>query len=147
MTIRTATPEDLGRVEKCAREFYSSSRHLKRFDLETFRKTWLSLFASDCGVIFLVCDDSDDILGALGAVAYPDPNSGELVAVEFFWFIRKGCRGKGLELYRRFEQWARDRNCLQIRMGYLVDLMAEKHQRVYRRLGFEPIEVTYAKTL
>ena len=145
-TIRTATVEDLGRVEQCARRFYASSRFLKGFRLEVFEKTWTGILAADFGVLLLL-ECGAEIVGAIGGVAYPDPNSGELLATEFFWFVEDGHRGRGLELYRRFEAWARERDCKQINMGHLADLMDEKHRRVYAHLGFEMAEYRWMKEL
>ncbi|HSW48631.1 MAG TPA: GNAT family N-acetyltransferase [Bryobacteraceae bacterium] len=146
MPIRQATAADLPRMGGCAREFYASSRFLQGFDLDRFCAVWTELLANGTGVIFLL-EDGGEVVGALGGVAYPDINSGELIATEFFWFIRDGARGQGLRLYRLFESWARERGCRQIRMVHLADLMPDKLDRVYRHLGFEPIEIHWAKEL
>lgn len=146
MTLRKASTEDLGRLEACAREFYAASRFLRGFDIQRFRAAWTALLASGAGVIFLL-ESGGEIAGTLGGVAYPDINSGELIAVEFFWFTRPGHRGGGVKLYRAFEAWARERGCRQIRMVHLMDSQPEQLARVYRRWGFEPVEVHYGKEL
>ena len=78
---------------------------------------------------------------------YPDLYSGDLIATEFFWFVRAEVRGQGLKLYYAFEAWARARHCAQIRMVHLLDLMPERLAKVYRRLGYEPAETHYVKEL
>jgi GNAT superfamily N-acetyltransferase len=104
------------------------------------------LLESGTGVIF-VDENGEEIQGTLGGVAYPEINSGELVATEFFWFVAPERRGGGLRLYRAFEEWARSKGCREIRMAYLIDSMPEKLAKLYRRLGFEPVEVQYVKEL
>ena len=146
-TIRQADLSDLGRVEDCARKFYGSSRFLKRFKLEAFVATWTTIFTQRCGVIFLLCEPHGEIVGALGAVTGFDPHSGDKSASEFFWFVDPTHRGRGVELYRHFEQWARDCDCVEIRMAHMLDLMPERLEKVYRRWGFVPTEVHYLKEL
>lgn len=142
-----AQVEDLPRLEPIAREFYAASRFLKRFDISLFCRAWETLLANGTGGIYLLVDGAGEIAGTIGGVVYPDLYSGALVATEFFWFVREGCRGKGIELYKSFEQWARARGCAEIRMVHLLDSMSEKLERVYRRLGFEPAETHYVKEI
>jgi GNAT superfamily N-acetyltransferase len=145
--ITPARAEDLPRLEPIAREFYASSRFLKRFDISLFCQAWEALLRNGTGVIYLLIDGAGEITGTIGGVAYPDLYSGALVATEFFWFVREGCRGKGIELYKSFERWAREKQCVEIRMVHLLDSMPEKLERVYRSLGFSPTEKHYAKEL
>ena len=144
--LSTATAEELPLLAGLAEEFFASSRFLKGFSLEQFCRVWRDLLATGTGVIFLLSDE-DGIQGALGGVAYPDINSGALVATEFFWFVSPPASGQGLELYRAFEQWARGRGCSEIRMVRLSDSMPERLRVVYQRLGFEEAETVYVKEL
>lgn len=144
-SARVATVADLERMEATAREFYASSRFLHGFQLSRFVALWTHLLGTGGGVIFVL--GSQDIDGALGGVVYPEPYSGVLVATEFFWFVRPGCRGAGMRLYRAFEAWARARGCAQIRMVHLTDSMPERLAEVYGRLGYEAAEVHYVKEL
>jgi len=144
--IRKATVEDLPKMEACAREFYASSKFLTDFDPERFTALWTGLFASDIGVIFIV-EDGGEIRGAIGGVVYPDTYSPRQIASEFFWWISPGHRGEGLKLYREFESWAKGKQCQEIRMVHLLDSMPEKLERVYRHLGFHPVEVCYSKEI
>lgn len=146
LKLREATVEDFPRMETCAREFFAASRFLNGFASDVFENTWTGLLAGDAGVIFLL-EDEHAIHGALGGVAYPDPHTGELIATEFFWFVSEGHRGQGLRLLKAFEEWARAKGCVQIRMAYLMDLMPSKLEMVYKRLGYVPAEVLYVKEL
>jgi GNAT superfamily N-acetyltransferase len=147
MTLRAARIDDLEQLYPLAVEFYSQSQFLRNFDLTHFTRTWSELIGRQTGEIFLLTDDAGEIAGTLGAVAYPDVNSGELIATEFFWYVKDGLRGGGMKLYRAFEAWARERGCTQIRMVHLLDSMPQKLARVYAHLGFVPAEVHYTKEL
>lgn len=144
--IRPIQVEEIPKLHKLAAKFYGASRFLKRFNLASFSECWRRLLETGAGVIF-VDENEGEIAGTLGGVAYPEINSGELVATEFFWFVDPDRRGGGLRLYRAFERWARAKGCRELRMAYLMDSMPEKLDTLYRRLGFEPVEVQYVKEL
>lgn len=146
MIIRQATVEDLPRCSESAGEFYGSAKSLGAFEIERFIAMWTMLLGNGSGVIFLLLD-GEAIVGALGGVAYPDAYTSSLLACEFFWHVNKSSRGRGVLLYRMFEDWARTRRCSQIRMVHLLDSMPEKVARFYDRAGFKPLEVHYAKEL
>ncbi len=147
MVIRKATIEDLPKMEGCARRFYNASQFLKNFDAARFVALWTNLLDRDMGVIFLL-HAAGEIRGAIGGVVYPDTYSQRLVATEFFWWVDPSERGSaGIALYHKFEAWARQKHCDEIRMVHLVDSMPEKLERVYRHWGYTPCEVHYRKEL
>jgi hypothetical protein len=65
MNICRAAVSDLGRLEVCAREFYSASKFLQGFQLERFTMLWTHLIGSGTGVIFLLMD-GNDVAGTIG---------------------------------------------------------------------------------
>lgn len=142
--IRKLDIDEIERLGELAEKFYASSEFLQGFSLEVFRESWTSFLSSGLGVIFVLEADGK-LMGAIGGLKYPDPNSGEWTATEFFWFVDEACRGKGLLLLKRFEEWARGQGCKKILMVHLLDLMPEKVKRVYERYGYKAIEVHYAK--
>jgi len=144
--IRTAAAEDLARLAPLAQQFYASSRFLREFDIQKFEAFWTGLIASGMGVIF-VLEDGGAIAGTIGGLAYAEPYSGELLAQEFFWFVDEAQRGQGIRLYRRFEQWAREKGCAEVRMGHLADSMPAKVAAFYERVGYTKVETLYAKRL
>lgn len=133
-------------MHAAAKEFYASSKALRHFDIEKFTAIWAQFLAVNFGVIFLAEADGL-IVGALGGVIHPDLYGSELIAEEFFWFIRQDSRGSGLKLYAKFEQWASERGAVEIQMVHLLDLMPEKVSTFYRRAGYSPIETRYSKRL
>jgi GNAT superfamily N-acetyltransferase len=144
--IRPLSVTELPLLEACAREFYGASRFLETFDMNRFRAIWEALLGSGNAVIFI--DDRDgEIAGTLGGLVHPDIYGGELVAEEFFWFVRESHRGRGIRLYREFERWARDKGAVSIQMVHLLDVMPQKVSQFYLCEGFQPVETRYAKSL
>jgi GNAT superfamily N-acetyltransferase len=144
--IRDVTIDDLKDFEETAREFYATSQFLGKFSLERFVEMWTYLLTGGDGVIF--AEDCDgEIVGAIGGIVHRDIYSEGLIAEEFFWFVKEAHRGRGLRLYRRFEEWARGRGAGQIQMVHLLDVMPERVSRFYTRSGFHPVETRYAKEL
>lgn len=144
--IRKATVEDLPKLLPCAVEFSASSKFLNRFSFESFLSSWEKFLDMGIGVIFIE-ESGGDIHGCIGGVKYRDPNTGRMVATEFFWFVRMRLRGCGIRLYREFETWARDNGCQDLRMVHLMDSMPEELDRFYKRNGFEEMEIHYTKEL
>lgn len=142
--IRLATIEDLPKIEPLAKQFYSDSRYLQDFSIEIFVENWKKIIAGDIGVIFIIVE-SDKIVGILGGMKYPDINSGRLVATELFWYVDKEHRGRGGELLRLFEGWAKGMGCKKIIMVHMADLMPDKLKTIYKRKGYTEMEVHYVK--
>lgn len=147
--ITLAYVKDLPEIAKLAQPFMAeSSKISRRFSPRLFVSNWTNLINNGMGGVFI--DTMDGlIIGALGAVLYPDMNSGELVATEFFWFVMPKFRGgiTGISLYKAYEKWAIDSGCDQMRMGLLVDSMPEKLNDLYLSLGYTKTEIAYTKDL
>jgi len=141
---RPATPEDIPSLEPLARQFYEESVNLKDLDWDRFRQLWEVLLGNQVGFI-AVAERDGKIIAAIGGVIYPDAYSQKMIATEFFWFALKEHRGFGLPLLRMFEQWAACQGASEVRMVHLSDVMSDKLSRVYRKLGYRPIETHYAK--
>lgn len=155
MITRIATVDDLPKMESAAQKFYASSQYLRKFEISRFITLWATLLSNESGIIYLLIlnEESPDkppheeIVGALGAVAYPDAYSDDLIATEFFWFIEEEHRGFGMKLYWLFEDWAIKKNCNRIRLTHLCDLMPDKLKWLYEEMGFNAIEINYEKEL
>lgn len=144
--IREIGTDELDKVEEAAHEFYAASRFLGAFSLARFCELWTRLLELGAGVIF--ADDCDgELVGMIGGMLHRETYGEALIADEFFWFVREGSRGSGVALYRRFEEWARERGAVEIQMVHLFDSMPEKVAKFYLHSGFEPVEMRYRKVL
>ncbi len=144
--IRIIRVEELPKLADLAKEFYSSSKFLKEFKIDRFIEIWSPLLSSGSGVI-LVEDVDGKFKGCLGGIAHRDLYSDSVVACEMFWFVSENSRGCGLNLYRQFESWARDKGAASIQMVHLSDSMPDGIKRIYERLGYESTETRYTKEL
>ena len=140
--IWEATVDDLEGFERIQSEFMGATKFLK-VDNDVFKRTWKTFIDGGLGTIFVL----DDFHGALGAIAYPDPNNGEMLATEMFWLVLKEHRGKGLRLLQRFESWAKEKECSRVIMVHMTDSMPDRLKQVYEHRGYEEMETHYIKEL
>lgn len=147
-TLRTATTADLPQLAELAAEFYGTSKFLTDLSAPHFVKFWEDVLCSNLGILFLLLEE-DRIVGALGAIAHRQPYNDSFVAQECALFIIEKARGGIglLRLIRAFEKFARERGCSRIRIGYLHDSMPERLAQFYRRMGFEPEETMFGRSL
>lgn len=63
------------------------------------------------------------------------------------WWVTKDHRGspKAIKMIEVFEQWAHDHGCNQVHMVSLAYTSAVG--RLYKHLGFKPVEIHYTKDL
>jgi GNAT superfamily N-acetyltransferase len=144
ISIAKALISDLDKISELGPEFYKEGNMPTKYLPEVFKETWSKLIESKMGVIFVMQSNEENI-GILGGVKYPDPNSNEIMASEFFWFVRKGYRGHGLKLLKEFEAWAKEQGATKVIMMHLATLMPEKIKKLYTRMGYEEIETHYLK--
>lgn len=144
--IDRASPAEFGELAKLGQEFFAEGKLPGRLVPGVFCETWERLYAADMGVIFALWRDGG-IIGAIGGAVYPDPNDGELVAMEFFWFVTAEARGRGLALLSRFEAWAKERGAVRIAMIHLNNLQPARLCELYHRRGYREIETHYIKEI
>uniref|UniRef100_A0A6H1ZL20 Putative acetyltransferase n=1 Tax=viral metagenome TaxID=1070528 RepID=A0A6H1ZL20_9ZZZZ len=140
--ISKAVKKDLKKLIGMATRFAGSSK-FTRFNPEIFVQTWENLFDMGIGVIFIF----DDFKGMLGAIKYPDPNSGEMTATEMFWWVDPEYRGKGNRLLTEYEKWANENDCSRAIMVHLSDIMPEKLKAFYNRKGYIEMETHFVKEI
>lgn len=146
--IRELTVEELPLVPPVGKEFFETGAIPGKLIPEVFVASWNRFYEVDIGRIFGFFVD-DKIVGVLGAIVYPDPNDGVVVATEMFWFVGAEHRHGlgGLRLFDAFETWARSRNAGRMAMIHLQALAPETLEKLYLRKGYQKIESHYVKTL
>lgn len=140
--IRKATIADLEKVSEFGYAFLKETQFLE-FDQQAFIQSWAQFLELNIGVIFIL----EDFYGILGAIAYPDPNSGKMLATEMFWIVLPEYRGKGLSLVQEYESWAHSKGCTRAIMVHMADSMPDKLKAVYKRNGYREMETHYIKEL
>ena len=144
MEIRQLKIDELEGLFQLADQFFVDSEFLKDFDRDIFVQSWRGFLNSGNGIIFVM--EKDGVFtGAIGALKFPDPNNGRLIASELFWYVDREHRGHGLKLLDAFEAWADSCGCQQKIMVYLADLMPEQVKHIYERKGYKQMEIHYTK--
>lgn len=139
------TKEDIREVAYMAYNFVNESAHVK-VDPEIPAKSYWDMIQNGNAEMMMLME-GDKCVGGLGCIKYPDLHSGELFAVETFWYVLPDYRGAGITLLERFEQWAKDNNCVKCAMIHLVDSMSSVLERLYKMRGYKLVEKHYVKEL
>jgi hypothetical protein len=93
-------------------------------------------------------DDEGKPRGAIAGVVTPDLNTGELVAIEQFWFVDNQARGRGLLLLTAFEEWAMSHGAMRCIIGHIWDdKRGEAWKRLFAMKHYTPLEIHYSKEL
>ena len=90
------------------------------------------------GVVFL---SEDGMCGGILNPMYFNP--AHMVAVELFWWAPSN----GGPLRQAFEDWAKDRGASAIQFSGLANDRLEAVTRIYRRGGYQPVEMSFLKRL
>lgn len=137
---------ELSKLSELGLKFYAESGLPGRFVPSVFEASWTKFYGLGMGQIFKLEEDGK-VVGAIGGMIYPDPNDGDLVASEMFWFVEPEARGGGIRLFIAFENWAKERGAKRIAMIHLQSLAPEALERLYFRKGYRKTESHYFKTL
>jgi hypothetical protein len=133
---------DYARVEELGIAFHKEGKLPGSFKLGAFLSFWRAVLSQRLGSIW-VAEVSDQTVGAIGALFSPDPNDGELVAAENFWFVDHRHRGGtvGIRLFREFERWGREViRARRLLMGELIAIDNPKLSKFLKRQGYRAIE-------
>jgi hypothetical protein len=119
-----------------------------RFNKHVWITTWWNLLELPNFTMIRLLDDDDKARGALGAIATPDLNTGELMAIEQFWYVDRQARGKGLLLLTAFEEWAMSQGAVRCTIGHIWDEdRGEAWKRLFAMKHYLPLEIHYSKEL
>lgn len=91
--------------------------------------------------LLLVLGAPGDAHGMLGALASRHPHTGQPMAAELFWWVEPERRGSGAALYRGFMRWCKSMGVETVQMT----ANSKKVGRIYKRLGFSPLEEVYIR--
>lgn len=152
MKIRHATPDDLPELVRMGRAFHSAWIHANvvGFDDATFQSAIAHLSSSATGVVLVAEDDACKVRGMAGATASRHWfSANHITGQEMFWWVDECARGTraGLMLLHGLESWAKYIGCNTFTMASTTNLSPEKLARLYKRLGYEPFDIQYSRSL
>lgn len=85
------------------------------------------------------------IKGVIAGTIVMSPFNGLPMFQEMIWYVHKAHRKYGLKLVRELENFCRIKGIKQLILGYIVGLNDKKMQNLYKRLGYEAMEVQFIK--
>lgn len=143
--------EEVGRLEflRMAQSFYNTSGLPGQFKQAHFITSWQKFYELNIGRIWVYeNEDTNEILGTIACLIYPDLYDGELVAQELFWYVEPNAGFKSaLELYHKLEDWAHTKGAKRLNMACVCNKHMASLRRFYEKRGFRPVDVSYFKEL
>ena len=130
-------------ITPLAEEFFAEAKIPGEFNYQHLRRN-LSMTMSMGLSAMWVTKREGKIVGAICGMLYPDVFTGDLIAVENFWFVTKDCRGTdGLRLLGEFEAWAKENGAKRIVVAHMANIHPESMSAFYERRGFKALETNY----
>lgn len=109
MLVRALVEQDIPQVVELAHTVYLNSRYNNfTFDREGLRSLFEFSLTATQAQVFVVIDDNDKLIGAIGAIVVKNPWFHELFAAEQFFAIDPSARGyrAAMLLLRAYKNWA-----------------------------------------
>lgn len=145
--IRYLHADEADLMAEGGEKFYAEGRLPGVFNRAHFCAQWKQFIEQGIGVSIGMFTESGQLAGALGAIFYQCPFTGDQLATEQFFFVIKEYRGKGMKLLEKFVDLAVERGVNRVAMVHLESLHPEALKRVYERIGFRKVETCYIKEL
>lgn len=144
--IRAAGPTDIPRLIQMGARFLRETPYRGKVAVveDQMERVVRHLLEQPNGMIF-VLERAEEVVGMIGFMVFDHPISGDSMASELFWWVDPEHRNGlgGVQLLRRAEQWARRAGATRMQM-----IAPDEHVgSFYQRLGYEPLETTFQRTL
>ena len=152
MTIRPITTDDLPALLEMGREFHRFARSAERglgYNEDDVAGTLGALSSAD---FVRVADVGGEPVGVVAAVAVPWPcNHADVMVQEvWLWAHYNAPAGTGQALVDAMTEWGREKEarCVMLGQHLTGDLRRDVAMaRMYRRMGFRPVETNHALVL
>lgn len=146
--ISELTVETLDRIIPIGEAFAAEANYPGGFNWTAFSSTWHQMLEFKLGRIFVV-EEAGKVVAALGMATSFDPYSGDLTALEQFWFVLASHRKTrvGLDLFERFEQAGKEVGAKKLVMVHLAALTPKSLQSFYEHQGYRLAEQTFWKEI
>lgn len=129
-----------------AEKFFQEAKLPMALVPEIWQANWSQFLDLGLAVIYVSTDRDGRLTGGIGGLAIQDPNDGQPVLSEMFWYVDPASRGDGLRLLRAFEGWAVDHRAKRVTMVHL-EAINQRLGPLYERRGYKKLETHYYKEL
>lgn len=146
--IKQAQTTDLERIIPLGQLFFEECELPGTFNPQVFIETFTELMVNDMAEVW-IAEEGTSIVGAIGGLFTRDIFTGDLVAVENFWYVHKDFRRTvGLRLFDRFREQAIARGMRRLQMGAIIHSTSFLGVReLFRKYGMMPLETYFTLTL
>ena len=144
MEIRKGEVQDYDAALKLVLQFADESleEYGTYIDPVQIQKTFDAIYkTSFVGVV------DEKIVGVLAGQIVEDICSTRPAFEEVVWYVVKEHRGTGMQLFNYVQQWCVDQGIGRMVMSCMHNSKTEMLFRVYKSLGFEPMETRFIKVL
>lgn len=146
IVIRKIKEDELPVAVDGAREFIHDAG-LGKFDQEAFLKYWGDAIKYGFGHVWVCFLDGSPACGLAGYIS-PDPNNGDFVFTEAFFYSIKGLEGYGSKLLKFVEKELREEDLVdRVYMFSRLDYMEDRVATLYHKLGYIAKEIFWEKVL
>ena len=146
IVIKKLSADDLSITVSAAREFIEDA-NLGSFSEEEFIKNWGNAITLGFGHMWGCFVDGVGVCGLAGYIS-PDPNNGELVFTEAFFYSVKGREGYGARLLKAVEKELREETTItRMYMFSRLDYMEDRVATLYHKLGYTAKEIFWEKPI
>lgn len=153
MKLKLATTEDFATVKKMSLSFLKESPYSNYPKDETKMESIIFSFLlnNEERICILAFSDEDKPIGIIAGYLNEALFTNEKVASEVMWWVHPKYRKRsraGIELLEAFQHWSRMVGSSYIQMQSLASTDdSGAVDKIYRKYGFVPKEVTYIKEL
>lgn len=150
MRLFRAKPEDVPRIEECARMCcaeHGENAIGGHLNWDHYRSVLLGIIESGIGAMFLVEDENGKIVAGIAGAKYPAVLTGVMRTNQIFVYVQPEHRGKVSfrKLVGELEAWAVENSCRDIVMP-LIDSMPMKTRDFYEHSGYNLMQTEYRKS-
>lgn len=147
LTIRLMQYQELDEVIRVGQKFFDEGFLIGKLKPEVFKANWTNIITNSKGAIIGALR-GPKLIGVMGFVIANDPNDGELVSQEMFWFVDPEYRkGEGIKLLNTYEKVAQHIGVKRIGLVHLLGDNNKTLNKLYVRKGYRPMETHYFKEI
>ena len=143
------TDELITQLTPLGEEFFLEAKLPGVFNPKHMFSVLRTMMDMKAGAFWVSHGDNNEVTGAIAGTLYPDFLTGDMIAIENFWFVSKPYRitSVGIRLYNRYEIWAEDSGADRIHVGLIAGLNEDTIEKWYDKRGFTKLEIIYKRSV
>lgn len=137
-----------GDIVTLGQEFTLASGLPGTFDEDHFLTSYCNLLQSGIAAVW-VGHEEQEVAGIIGGIVTQCPFTGDVVAIESFWFVREKFRkdSLGVRLLKLFEEWAVEMGADRICLSCMNQVNPDRMGEFYVKRGYALLEHAYVRRI